>query len=249
VKHDWDEIAAYYNAGHSMRACKARFGFSRYAWERAVAGGLIVPRVNPRPSLPQDTRLEVARLLASGRSQARVAFELGISQPTVSYHARKLGILADERASRRYRWDEIQQAHDAGLSMRELQAKFGFSSAAWYAATADGRLVARAQAMSNEEFFVADSRRKRDGVKRRLIRTGLKEERCEHCGLSEWRGKPLRVALHHVNGDGYDHRIENLELLCPNCHSQTANYGGRNGHMRPRRDLNDDASRLESPAA
>jgi 5-methylcytosine-specific restriction endonuclease McrA len=41
------------------------------------------------------------------------------------------------------------------------------------------------------------------------------------------------MALHHINGDRLDNRLENLELLCPNCHSQTDTYSGRNGHRRP----------------
>jgi 5-methylcytosine-specific restriction endonuclease McrA len=41
------------------------------------------------------------------------------------------------------------------------------------------------------------------------------------------RGRPLSMALHHVNGDGRDNRLENLQLLCPNCHSQTANFSAR----------------------
>ena len=35
------------------------------------------------------------------------------------------------------------------------------------------------------------------------------------------------MALHHVNGDGSDNRLENLQMLCPNCHSQTENFAGR----------------------
>ena len=78
--------------------------------------------------------------------------------------------------------------------------------------------------------------RNRSHLKRRLIAAGLKENRCENedCGLAEWRGKPLSMALHHVNGDGSDNRLENLRMLCPNCHSQTENFAGRN-RKRPRR--------------
>jgi 5-methylcytosine-specific restriction endonuclease McrA len=64
-------------------------------------------------------------------------------------------------------------------------------------------------------------------LKGRLIAAGLKENRCEACGLTEWLGRPLSMALHHVNGDGLDNRIENLQLLCPNCHAQTDNFSGR----------------------
>jgi 5-methylcytosine-specific restriction endonuclease McrA len=60
------------------------------------------------------------------------------------------------------------------------------------------------------------------------VAAGLKDERCERCGLTDWRGQPLSLALHHVNGDGADNRLENLQLLCPNCHSQTPNFAGRN---------------------
>jgi 5-methylcytosine-specific restriction endonuclease McrA len=68
--------------------------------------------------------------------------------------------------------------------------------------------------------------------KKRLIGAGLKTECCEGCGLTEWCGKPIPLQLHHVNGDGRDQRLENLQLLCANCHSQTDNWGGRNVRRR-----------------
>ena len=65
-------------------------------------------------------------------------------------------------------------------------------------------------------------------VKEQLLRMGLKENKCECCGLTEWQGKPLVCELHHINGDSSDNRIENLIILCPNCHSQTENFRSRN---------------------
>ena len=50
---------------------------------------------------------------------------------------------------------------------------------------------------------------------------------CTTCGINEWQGKPLTLHLDHINGINNDNRIENLRLLCPNCHSQTETYGRR----------------------
>jgi hypothetical protein len=65
-------------------------------------------------------------------------------------------------------------------------------------------------------------------LKIRLLRVGLLENRCAECGLTEWRGKILVMHLDHANGDATDNRLQNLRLLCPNCHSQTPTYCGRN---------------------
>ena len=62
----------------------------------------------------------------------------------------------------------------------------------------------------------------------RLIREGFKTHECEECGISEWNGKTISLELDHVSGIRSDNSLENLKLLCPNCHSQTHTFRGRN---------------------
>lgn len=64
-------------------------------------------------------------------------------------------------------------------------------------------------------------------LKIRLLKEGLKEYKCEMCGNTEWQGNPIPLELHHINGDHSDLRIENLQILCPNCHAFTDNYRGK----------------------
>jgi hypothetical protein len=178
------------------------------------------------------TREAVARLRNAGKGQAEIARELGLSTAAIAYHFRVAGERPDPRFAHRYDWAEIQRAYDGGLSMRECAAKFGFNRATWYEAIERGHIVPRPRGLSIQELLCIGKRRGRHNLKNRLIEAGLKQNRCEECGLTEWRGRPLNMALHHVNGDGSDNRLENLLLLCPNCHAQTPNYGGRNGHRR-----------------
>lgn len=65
-------------------------------------------------------------------------------------------------------------------------------------------------------------------VKKRLIEEGYLECKCSWCGITDtWNGKPIVLHLDHINGVNNDHRLENLRLLCPNCHSQTDTYAGK----------------------
>jgi transposase-like protein len=224
---DWAAVATYYDEGHTVRQCRERFRFSWRAWAAAVGRGDVVPRRQAgRPR--GETRAAVEALISRGLSFAAIARELGVSKPTISYHARALGLPADSPSARRYDWSEVQRYYDEGHSITECQEHFGFSRASFAAAVKRRAVVTRPQAPPVTVYLVRGGLRHRGNIKRRLIRAGLKEDRCEQCGISEWQGRPLALALHHVNGDGRDNRLENLQLLCPNCHSQTENFAGRN---------------------
>lgn len=67
-------------------------------------------------------------------------------------------------------------------------------------------------------------------LKEKLIKDGLKEDKCEICGCSMWQGKKLPLELHHKNNNHYDNSLINLQILCPNCHSiQEGNSGANIG--------------------
>jgi 5-methylcytosine-specific restriction endonuclease McrA len=70
-------------------------------------------------------------------------------------------------------------------------------------------------------------------IKLRLIASGLKERQCEKCKLREWMGLQIPIALNHINGNNRDFRLNNLEILCPNCHAQTPTFAGKNRRRRP----------------
>lgn len=59
----------------------------------------------------------------------------------------------------------------------------------------------------------------RQNLRKRLIQEGVKKEECESCGLREWLGDPIVLELDHINSDPQDNRLENLQILCPNCHA------------------------------
>ena len=86
----------------------------------------------------------------------------------------------------------------------------------------------KCKCMSLEEYLEKSTNIESDKVRKKLLKEGLKEYKCESCGLTSWLGKPIPLELHHKDGDRYNNILENFELLCPNCHAFTDSYRGKN---------------------
>jgi len=66
-----------------------------------------------------------------------------------------------------------------------------------------------------------------NSLKKRLIKEEILEYKCVCCGITDYNNKPIVLELDHINGCNTDNRLENLRLLCPNCHSQTETFRGK----------------------
>ena len=78
-----------------------------------------------------------------------------------------------------------------------------------------------------KEYLKKNSYIKLTTLRDKLVREGIKEYKCEKCGISEWNGEQISLQIHHINGDNTDNRMENIMFLCPNCHSQTDSFCGK----------------------
>lgn len=168
-------------------------------WERVPQG-----RHGARVPLPEWTDIEVRAAFDGARSIAEVMRRLGLDP------LRKRGRRAVEQRLDRLGLDRDQLAGQRWNSGRTVP-------------------VAQRRGRPLAEILVADSDYgSTPTLKRRLIAAGLLDAVCARCSISMWLGEAAPLHLDHVNGDRRDNRIENLRLLCPNCHALTDTYCGRN---------------------
>jgi hypothetical protein len=118
---------------------------------------------------------------------------------------RELGCKYDTLLSRLKEWDVLHLKNPAGKGTVKLGSRVGVT-----------------KHLKNGTTITSFK------LKNLLFRDKVKEERCECCNITQWQGRPAPLELHHINGDKFDNRIENLSILCSNCHSQTDNNSGKN---------------------
>lgn len=80
-----------------------------------------------------------------------------------------------------------------------------------------------------DDKLITNRHSKTAAIKKTLIKKGILEQKCSKCGLgNQWQGEPISLQLEHIDGNHFNNDIANLTLLCPNCHSQTSTWCGRN---------------------
>ena len=168
----------------------------------------------------------ILALLAAGKTYKEIVAEVGCAKSTISYHAKSVKPPPNYKV---HDWAEVQRYYDAGHSGRQCMKQFGIYAAVWHNAAKHGKIVLREdKPISLEELTATGRGTSRAHLRWRLLKAGVLDSVCAVCGIMSWQDKPLSLHLHHVNGIRNDNRLENLQMLCPNCHSQTPSYSGRN---------------------
>lgn len=197
--------------------------------------------------------VEIIRLRRAGGSQRAIAAALRIGTGTVSTRIRHINArlpvgeqlnhhATNRRRERTWTDEQLAVAVANGNSVVDCIRALGLSDRSamnWtiVKAAIEGQNLSTAHWMRNahapgariplEDILVEGSTYGTHLLRVRLLKEGIKDHRCEGCQRTVWEGQPIPLELEHINGVSDDHRIENLMLLCPNCHALTPTWRGR----------------------
>ena len=170
----------------------------------------------------------IIQLLLEGYTNKQVAEMTGSSRSNVSTHAKRLGLTKPRAKGSLLNWTEIADFYETHTRLQTF-AKFDISEWDWKAAQLRGDIISRGFAdvrYELDEILIENSLYDNSSLKARIIKDKVIPNKCKLCGqLPFHNGKELTLQLDHINGVNDDHRLENLRILCPNCHTQTDTWG------------------------
>lgn len=136
--------------------------------------------------------------------------------------------------------ETIKQAVAESFSFRELASKLGYSLTGGSTMTSLKKMCQelkldtshfKGQGWNKGNYdysSFSENSPKKNGKTTLNPLIALRGRRCENCGLEEWLGQPINLQIHHIDGDRTNNSLDNLKLLCPNCHSYTSNFARKN---------------------
>ena len=135
--------------------------------------------------------------------------------------------------------EELEKIVQNSISYREVAQKLGYAERSGGGCDAAREMI-EAKGFNVEHFLGQGWNKSNFDYERfqagKVIKSAaavpalvqLRGHKCENCGTEIWLGNPIPLEVHHLDGDRLNNALENLQLLCPNCHALTDNFKGKN---------------------